>query len=173
MIYDTELIIRILLIAWPLYITNGSALAFGGGLPVDLNQKFLDKKPILGKGKTFQGTLSGFFFGVLSAISLEILLPQYTGILTPNYALLGSMLAFGAIIGDFVSSFLKRRLSMKQGKEWFIVDQLDFVAGGLLFSSWIYIPKVSEIILIAFLTLILHKFFNWVAFKAKIKNVPW
>ncbi len=156
-----------------MYAANSSAMLFGGGIPLDLGQKFFDKKPVFGKGKTFQGTLAGFFFGVITSLVIVNLWPQYTILIAKNYVLLGTLLSMGAIVGDLTASFVKRRIGIDQGKEWLLVDQLDFIAGGLIFSYWLFQPTYFEIILITLLTLLLHRFSNYLAFKAKLKSVPW
>lgn len=100
----------------------------------------------LGKNKTWRGLVAGIVAGALAAPlvavlagsdgMLVVLLPD---VAQPIYgqakpALLGAALGFGAVAGDAVESFLKRRNGIKPGDKWFPFDQIDYIAGGLLFS---------------------------------------
>ena len=46
-----------------------------------------------------------------------------------DFILLGALMGGGALIGDLVKSFIKRRLNQPPGKPWFPWDQLDWIAG--------------------------------------------
>ena len=41
-------------------------------------------------------------------------------------------ICFGALAGDLVFSFIKRRLNIEPGQSWFPFDQLDWVIGALV-----------------------------------------
>ena len=168
-----EYAIRLALILIPLYLANASAMLFGAGTPLDLNKKFFDKKPLFGKGKTYRGTLIGIIVGVLAAIILNQAFFKESLLISKNYLLYGILLSLGAIIGDIVASFIKRRVSIEKGKPAFLLDQLDFVAGGLILGAIIFIPTIEEIAFIVIATLIVHKIANFIAFKWKLKGVPW
>jgi len=43
-------------------------------------------------------------------------------------------ICFGALIGDIVESFFKRRIGKVRGQDWIPFDQLDFILGALFFS---------------------------------------
>jgi len=43
-------------------------------------------------------------------------------------------LCTGALLGDIVESFFKRRMGKERGEDWIPFDQLDFVVGALLLS---------------------------------------
>lgn len=168
-----EEIIRLIIYLAPMYFANSSAMFFGGKTPIDFGKKFLDGKPIFGKGKTFKGFVFGILAGTIVAFIISIMFPKTTSLLIPNYLLLGFFLSVGAIVGDMVASFFKRRNEIREGTEVLFLDQLDFVIGGMIFGSIFYIPEFYEIIAVGVLTLIVHKFSNYVAFKMKLKKVPW
>lgn len=167
-----ELIIRSALYILPLYITNASELLFGGKTPLDFDKK-LGGKPLLGKGKTIKGTTAGLVAGVFSVILIDWFFGEFTVLLHSNYVFFGVLLCLGAIIGDIVASFIKRRIGIRRGGRAPLLDQLDFIAGGLAFSSLMVIPRLWETVLIVFLTLVVHSSSNYIAFKLKMKNVPW
>ncbi len=167
-----EFAVRIALYLAPLYITNASALLFGGKHPLDFDKKLLGK-PILGKGKTIEGTLSGFAIGVLSVFLITVFFGKYTSRLYHNYLLVGILLCAGAMGGDILGSFIKRRSGIPRGGRVFLLDQLDFVFGGIALSYWLVTPTPLEATLIIGITLLAHCLANYAAFKLKMKNVPW
>lgn len=164
-----NLVISIVAYIIPMYIANSSALLFGGGTPLDFNQKLFNR-PIFGRGKTFRGTFAGLFFGSLAAIIANLFIPEE---FVDNYLLFGILLVLGAVVGDIAGSFIKRRFGVAQGQPVLLLDQLDFVLGGFVFTFWIRMPSVAEIALIMLLTLFVHKVSNYLAYKLKMKRVPW
>ncbi|MCX8158510.1 MAG: CDP-2,3-bis-(O-geranylgeranyl)-sn-glycerol synthase [Candidatus Diapherotrites archaeon] len=163
---------KIILIIIPLYFANSFAMLFGGGMPLDFGKKWLDNQPILGKGKTIRGTIAGVFFGSFASFIVVLINPAVEQVYQ-NYVLFGFLLSLGAIIGDIVASFFKRRNKIDPGNPVLFLDQLDFVFGGLVFGSIMYAPTFYEILAIVIITLIAHKLSNYLAYKLKIKKVPW
>ena len=166
-------VLRVSLMAIPLYLCNGTALIFGGKTPIDLGKRFFDGRRILGGGKTFKGTIAGILFALLGLLALSVVFPQISAVMETNYLYYGTLLAAGAVLGDFAGSFLKRRLAIKRGKSIFLLDQLDFVAGGLLVGSLLVVPMLLEVIFLLAFTLLVHAVGNWVAYAARMKIVPW
>ena len=116
-------LIKMALLVAPLYITNSSAMLFGGRTPLDFGRKFFDQKPLLGKGKTIKGTLLGFVAGMLAIIIIDYFLHDFTVILTSDYLWYGFLVCAGAILGDLAESFIKRRLNLKPGYDlWFWIN---------------------------------------------------
>lgn len=169
----TLFIVKLLLYIAPLYFANSSAMLPGGKTPLDLGRKFIDGRPILGSGKTFKGTLTGIAVGTGVSAIILIVEPGLAAQVSGDYLLLGFLLSAGAMFGDIAASFFKRRSGIAQGEQVFIVDQLDFVFGGVLFGSLIYMPSFYEVIIIAVATLIIHRVTNFIAYKFKLKKVPW
>ncbi|MFH1257269.1 MAG: CDP-2,3-bis-(O-geranylgeranyl)-sn-glycerol synthase [Candidatus Diapherotrites archaeon] len=157
----------------PMYIANSSAMIFGGRTPLDLNRKWVDGKPIFGSGKTFKGTAIGVISGTIVAFLINAAIPEITSLLTPEYVVLGFLLSFGAVAGDIVASFFKRRNNIKQGTPVLFLDQLDFVFGAAVFAGVIYLPSLYEFLIIGIATMVVHRVSNFVAFKLRIKKVPW
>ena len=46
--------------------------------------------------------------------------------------LFGIAISAGALVGDLVKSFVKRRLNVAPGRAWFPFDQCDYVIGALI-----------------------------------------
>ncbi|NOZ76874.1 MAG: CDP-archaeol synthase, partial [Euryarchaeota archaeon] len=88
------------------------------------------------------------------------------------------LLAFGALVGDAAGSFIKRRLNMKRGAPAPLLDQLNFVVGGLVFASFILpmgVPPMTPEYWIALfvITPIGHLAVNYTGYQLKMKDVPW
>ncbi|MDD4128080.1 MAG: CDP-2,3-bis-(O-geranylgeranyl)-sn-glycerol synthase [Methanomicrobium sp.] len=161
----------------PAYVPNSAAAVFGGGTPIDFGKKWSDGRRIFGEGKTWRG----FFGGVFSGIAIGILL-IITGIYTgfSVHTLLSIiLLATGALLGDLIKSFFKRRLNKKRGEEWLIADQYDLVAGSLLLVfifdyGWAVTNITPAVFLwIIIITPLLHRGANIIGYIIGVKDVPW
>ena len=172
-----EFWLRVALFLIPAYAANASAMLFGMILksktPLDLGIILPDKQPLLGKGKTWKGTASGIIVGTIAAGIIYALFPSETRAIAENYLIAGFLISLGAILGDMLGSFIKRRLLIKPGSPSPILDQLDFIAGGYLLLSIVYIPLAEELVFVAVFTVITHIATNYLAFKLGLKKVPW
>jgi len=145
----------------PAYIANASPVIFiKNGHPIDFNRKFIDNKPLFGRGKTIEG----FIIGILSGTIVGIL---------QNRILAALMLSIGAMCGDLIGSFIKRRLDIGRGGPAPILDQTSFLFGAIILSSLIEKFTLFEIIILVVITIPLHFITNVIAFLLKIKKVPW
>jgi len=89
--------------------------------------------------------------------------------------------SYGAVIGDLIGSFLKRRVNIKSGAPFWIIDQLDFALCALLFASipsfffptYFLLPDIFIIIFLLILTPAVSIIANTVAYIAGVKEVPW
>ncbi|MFX0038952.1 MAG: CDP-2,3-bis-(O-geranylgeranyl)-sn-glycerol synthase [Promethearchaeota archaeon] len=89
--------------------------------------------------------------------------------------------SYGAVLGDLIGSFLKRRFNIKSGAPFWIVDQLDFALLALLFISIpsfiapnvFFLPDIFIISFLIILTPAVSIIANTVAFVLGLKNVPW
>lgn len=138
-----DLIIKAIIFILPAYVANATPVIFKGKIPIDLNCKFFDGKPILGKHKTIRGFISGILAGSL------------VGFLQQRF-LIGFLMASGAMIGDLAGSFIKRRFDIEPGASLPVIDQLGFLAGALLFSLIVIIPPPELIITLVLITPPLH-----------------
>ena len=176
-------IIAALWLMLPAYITNASAAFFGGKTPIDRGI-YWGKNRLLGDGKTYEGLLKGFSCGFLFGIVQHLVLSEYITI-TPSFGIFPFFLvtlfclAAGAMLGDLLGSFTKRRLGLKRGTPLPLVDQLDFVGGAwlllfLVVRAWFIETFSLEIILaVIIITPLLHLFTNYIGFKIGKKRVPW
>lgn len=164
----------------PAYIPNPSAALFGGGIPIDFGKKLKDGYRIFGDGKTYRGIIIGTLCGILIGLIQNILSPHIGLSQFPISALF--CLSFGALLGDLIKSFFKRRLGLDRGAPLLLVDQLDFVFGSWLLSyifvrdwflnSFLY-DYGNIIIVVLIITPLLHLSVNFIGYKLGVKKEPW
>jgi CDP-2,3-bis-(O-geranylgeranyl)-sn-glycerol synthase len=88
--------------------------------------------------------------------------------------LVGLMIAFGALVGDLVHSFVKRRIGLAEGAAHPVADQLDFVVGAIFFSLLVSAPPpLLTIVIIIVITPPIHLLTNYVAYLLGAKKTPW
>ncbi|WP_254531471.1 CDP-2,3-bis-(O-geranylgeranyl)-sn-glycerol synthase [Natrinema gelatinilyticum] len=166
----------------PAYVPNNAAVLAGGGRPIDGGRTWGDRR-VLGDGKTWRGTAVGILAGVALAAILTVLAPgvgDALGFAVPEFTPLAAVgLAGGAMLGDILASFLKRRTGRQRGAMFPGVDQLDFVVVSLLltallafewFRTWFTLEVLFVVVVI---TPILHVTTNMIAYKLGLKNEPW
>jgi CDP-2,3-bis-(O-geranylgeranyl)-sn-glycerol synthase len=79
----------------------------------------------------------------------------------------------GAITGDLVKSFFKRRLSIKPGAPWFPFDQLDFIVGVIVFMYPLNPISIYVIWTLILITPVLHILTNIAGYNLGLKKVWW
>ncbi|UCF11929.1 MAG: CDP-2,3-bis-(O-geranylgeranyl)-sn-glycerol synthase [Thermoplasmatales archaeon] len=142
---EYEVILQAFWLIIPAYIANASAVLVGGGTPVDFGKNWKDGKRILGDGKTWRGLFAGAFIGMIGGFGLAVAaryialsdfaflnLSDFEGF--PLMIPIIFSLCFGALTGDVVKSFFKRRIGKNRGEGWFLFDQIDFIVGAFFFS---------------------------------------
>ncbi|MGD8506156.1 MAG: CDP-2,3-bis-(O-geranylgeranyl)-sn-glycerol synthase [Candidatus Bathyarchaeota archaeon] len=160
----------------PAYVANAVPVIFGGGYPIDAGKLFLDGKPILGSNKTVRGFIAGLLVGTFLGFVLSNLyqLDGFPQNFLFEYSIsLGFMLSLGALTGDLLHSFIKRRLDIAPGSPLPVADQSDFVIGALLFSVLVYPPPWHIAVIILLVTPPIHLLTNFVAYLLGIKKTPW
>lgn len=159
----------------PAYIANPTAVVFGGGTPIDFGKNWRDGRRIFGNGKTFRGLLGGTACGIMTGL----IQMQFSPAWAPFTLTVIITLSFGALLGDILKSFFKRRLGLERGAKFPLVDQLDFVAGAWVLT-YIFSPQWFSdnftfwiIITVILLTPILHRITNILGYIVKLKKEPW
>jgi len=172
----------------PAYVANPMAVVFGGGTPIDFGRTLRDGERLFGDGKTWRGLLggtsSGALLGLVLAVPLNALAPESRWSFGP-YAdafVASALLAFGALLGDLVGAFIKRRRHLPRGAKAPGLDQYDFVVGGLLLSlaipTW-SVPRFFSgdallgLLAIIVITPALHRAVNVVGYRIGKKHEPW
>ena len=183
--------IAVLWVLLPAYLASAFAtLPRGRGPAMDFGRIWRrDGRRVLGPSKTWSGFLVGASlavpFGLLEAALILAAPPNLQ--LVPRWgpSVLAALPAvalvtFGAMTGDALGSFVKRRLDRASGARTLLLDQLPFVllpigVGAVVdpglfvgtFGSW------EAVLWLLVFTLGLHAAFNWIGFYAGLKKVPW
>lgn len=126
--------------------------------PLDFNLRIKGKR-LLGDGKTIEGTLIGINTGLI--ISLILKAPY------------GLAVTLASITGDLIGSFIKRRIGLKTGKEFLLIDQLGFITCAYIALSFYTKLENYLVLILLALTFLIHKLTNKIAFKIGLKKVPW
>jgi len=164
----------------PAYLPNPVAALLGGGTPIDFGRNFRDGRRIFGDGKTWRGLFTGILAGILVGLLLMWAAGQFPGVPLPVQTLLSvTLLATGALLGDLVKSFFKRRFDKERGANWPVADQYDLVAGAFLLllvfdPVWLLgAVTLPVLVVILVITPVLHRATNIVGYMFRIKEVPW
>jgi len=162
----------------PIVLPPCIAQVVGRGTPIDFNKKFIDSKPIFGRGKTWVGTLGslGISFFILKVLYITGLM--FTNIPEGNFDILVSILLTGSILGDLCNSFVKRRLSIERGGK-FIGDRINSPVGGFVFT-YIICPgllfsvySILDMIVITVAVGVAHILMSKFAYRIGIKKEGW
>ncbi|NPA86862.1 MAG: CDP-2,3-bis-(O-geranylgeranyl)-sn-glycerol synthase [Candidatus Diapherotrites archaeon] len=148
----------------PAYVANATATfskKFPRTHPVD-GGLTLGGRRILGDGKTVEGSLIGIISGTMAGLVVYSVL----GLPSPLESFL---LATGAMLGDMLGSFIKRRLGLPRGSEAPLLDQLDFVIGAFLLVP----PPPDWAVIILVVTPLLHRMGSILGHRMGVKNEPW
>lgn len=173
------------------YVASATAtLPRGRGPPMDFGRLWPgDGRRVFGPSKTW----SGFVCGVAIAFPIALFQAWLILIAPPSLAIVPQfgptvvgaipvalLLTVGAMSGDALGSFLKRRLGLPSGQRAPLLDQLPLVAVpvllGLVFFPATFVPalwSLQGLFWLLVFTLGLHTAFNWVGYHVGLKRVPW
>lgn len=170
----------------PAWIANALPVLGGGGRPIDGGRVFRDGNRLLGDGKTVRGflvgTISGTLVGVLQYLAAPVLKPllQQFVLVTPEMDHIlfmqipvAFLMSVGALTGDIVGSFVKRRVGVRSGDPSPILDQIGFMIMALLFASPLLQPDSIYVIVLILMTLAIHWISNALGYLLGLKENPW
>jgi CDP-2,3-bis-(O-geranylgeranyl)-sn-glycerol synthase len=141
--------------------------------PMDFGLSYRGKR-ILGNSKRWRGVVFGTGLASLSAVIIfsslydSDLLSEHLWLI----AITGALIGFGALMGDAIESFFKRRIGIKPGDSWFPFDQIDYIIGGILLSSPIVQWPPEIIVWIFVLYFGLHVIVSYIGFLLGLKDKP-
>jgi CDP-2,3-bis-(O-geranylgeranyl)-sn-glycerol synthase len=169
-------VINLVIFILPAFIANASpvALRTGSSPPMDMKLKWWDRRRILGKGKTILGFIAGVAIGTMAGAVIAMFVRFYPSFEAQVIA--SFLLSLGAMTGDALGSFMKRRLAFTRDKPFYVVDQLSFIVVGLLLVyAYGNVPPfldLAGIVLLIIITIVLHVGTNYFAYKIGLKRVP-
>ena len=137
--------------------------------PLDGGKKYGGRR-IFGDHKTWRGLFSGM---VLAGLTAVLVSHRYSSLYGHHSAfIVGAALGFGALLGDALESFFKRRSGVPAGKSWFPYDQIDYVIGGLLLSLPFVRLNATDYLTIIVLYFGLHLFASYIGYLLHFKDQP-
>jgi CDP-2,3-bis-(O-geranylgeranyl)-sn-glycerol synthase len=126
-------------------------------MPIDFGATFHGKR-VFGENKTWRGLVAGVIAATLALWLQQYLAGEiewvrslmeqidYQGLPT---LIVGPLLAIGALGGDAIKSFFKRRRGAAPGQAWFPYDLIDHIIGAaivmtpfVVFELWVYLVVV-------------------------------
>lgn len=165
MFAETDILFAVY-IAIPAYVANAFPTLFRGGPPIDHGRQFIDGNRVFGANKTLRGFGFGLFCGLLAALAESLFLDR-------SLLLLGVLVSLGALLGDMLGAFIKRRLGLEPGAPSPVLDQLDFIFGALLLSYPIHQSSLGTIVILVVFTPPMHLLANFVAYHLGVKKSWW
>ena len=170
-------VLQIIYFMLPVYFANMAPVIVKGwfkklAIPIDFG------KNIFGNNKTFRGLIFGVLFARV-VVYLEFLLygfASFKSLSFINYSnlfVVGFLFGFGALFGDLIESFIKRRLKIKLGGRFVPWDQLDFVMGALIFVSFVVDISWKMVFFIAVITFVGHILVNHTAYYLGVRKEKW
>jgi len=171
----------------PAFAANPMAVVFGGGTPMDFGRSLRDGYRLLGDGKTWRGFAGGAVSGFLIALAMAVLGPLVDPRMSfgewPSVVGILLLLPVGALLGDILGAFIKRRLGIPRGAKALGLDQYDFLLGAflllLLFAPGWWLERlwtgeaVWGLVFIIVITPILHRVVNVIGYRWGRKREPW
>ena len=146
---------------------------------VDFGRKFLGQ-PILGSHKSWRGVVLGILVGFLAAL-MQSCLYQFPAIQKISFLdygqinifLFGFLISAGAIFGDLLFAFIKRRLKLRPGTRFLPWDQTNYVIGVAIFLTAIFKIEIMVWLTLFILTFLLHIIFNRLGYHLKLHCAKW
>jgi len=170
----------------PGFLANSSASVFSKikpfsnwKTPIDLGMT-LGGKRILGDHKTIRGFVIGIVFAVfggylqfflIKAGYLETKFSVYNSL--KSIILLSFLLGLGALTGDCIKSFFKRRQNIKPGRLWIPLDWMDYFFGAVICSRWYFNPGIKTYLILFPVCLSASCITNIKDFRNKNQSASW
>ena len=131
-----------------------------------------------GEHKTWRGILVATLAGGVTFLLQQLLYTSGFNILSIiDYSdfpfWFGFLLGFGAIVGDLIKSYYKRKEGITPGTRWVPYDQIDFAIGGIIASCLYYVPPIGAILTIIIISPFLHIGASYLGFKLHLRKERW
>lgn len=144
-------------------------------MPIDGGLTFRGKR-LFGDNKTWRGAVVTIGTTMLAAWGVEQVhaccwpLPTLVPFAEDHPLLWGLLLGTGYIVGELPNSFAKRQLGISPGaagqgtagRVFWVIDQLDSLAGMLLFVAPVWQPSLGLLALIVAIMLVAHPVSAWI-----------
>jgi len=142
-------------------IIIGDVLGMRGNCPVDGGLRLRDGHALFGPAKTWRGLVSAFLFTV--PCTLLFGLPIWAGVL----------ISAGAMLGDLLSSFIKRRLAVAPSDQALGLDQVPESLLPLLALQSSFELGALQIVALVLAFVVIELLLSRVLFKLHLRNRPY
>ena len=117
--------------------------------PIDFGV-YLWGQRLFGDKKTIEGTFAAIILATCMGVAL-------------SEPLVGFVFAVGAMLGDLLNSFIKRRLKIPPGKYFPIMDELNFLFFPVIFAPSFFSITLLDVLVLGVLAMFLHYLYDRVA----------
>ena len=152
-------------------------------LPIDGKAMFRGKR-VFGDNKTWRGAVITITSMSVTAWALAALdtcclhLPTLVPYAETHPVAWGMLLGTGYIVGELPNSFIKRQIGIGPGeggsgltgRVFWVIDQLDSLAGMLVFTWPVWHPPLALVLLLATIMLVAHPIGAWIMVLAGLKD---
>lgn len=128
---------------------------------------------LFGSHKTWRGMVFGVLISILVTFLQYKTQSNFQLYNYENWFLFGFLMGTGALLGDLIKSFFKRKLKIKPGQRWIPFDQIDFILGAIVLTVPVYWGGWLESSVAILITFFLHVATNHAAFYLKIRKERW
>jgi len=147
--------------------------------PIDFYKTYKGIR-IFGDHKTMRGLITGIVIAILTAGIQQAIYnnsPELRNALgfdfsSINFFVYGFLAGFGALIGDAIKSFFKRRVNIKPGATWFPFDQIDYIIGGIVFLIPLIRLSFIDYLITFIVWFAMHLISTYIGFLLKLKDKP-
>jgi CDP-2,3-bis-(O-geranylgeranyl)-sn-glycerol synthase len=175
-----NLLLRAFIVFLPALVGNAAPLVLRNLLqgkkltPIDGGLSLKDGQRIFGENKSWEGFTAGVASGALVGLLYSMIFNNI------SWVIIGFLMGLGAMSGDLLNSFVKRRLKIRPSEPFIPWDQLSFLYIAFLFVYPVEIintsvPKITlvDLATATYLVLILHPLTNLIAYWLRLKDKPW
>lgn len=150
------------------------------GKPVDFDRKFMGK-PLFGDHKTWRGVVCGILLGIL-VVWIQVWLyrfPDMQEISTiirydrPDIWMFSFLISAGAVFGDLLFAFIKRRSNIAPGGMFMPFDQTNYVIGAAIFLTPFMGFNIMVWTTLFIATFLLHVVFNRIGYLLGLHKNKW
>ncbi len=142
--------------------------------PLDMGKKLpIDGRRILGQSKSVEGFIAGVVGGLATGIVYAAILNN------ASWVIYGLVSGFGALSGDAINSFIKRRLGIKPGDPFIPLDQLSFLLIAYILIKGTRVDTLSgvnvgiiDLSIGIYVVMVLHPLTNLIAYYMGLKDEP-
>ena len=162
-------VVQLLYLMLPVYAANMAPpfVKFWPGWNKPLDERRL------GAHKTVMGVVFGLIAALATAwaqwqVGWQDALVDYR-----QWPLLGLACGTGALAGDALKSFVKRRIGIAPGARWIPADQLDFVVGGLVALAPFAPLTLADCAIVLVVSFVGDIAVNQVSFRLGVRDTKW